>query len=60
MFVDKIIAFEIIGLNMWASVGWDPIQFIRQLFWLALEPPPAEYIAERLLISQQTAERKLG
>ncbi len=38
-----IIAFEIIGLNMWASVGWDPIQFVRQLFWLALEPPPAKY-----------------
>ena len=33
------IAFEIIGLNMWASVNWDPVQFIRQLFWLALEPP---------------------
>jgi photosynthetic reaction center M subunit len=33
------IAFEIIGLNMWASVNWDPIQFIRQLPWLALEPP---------------------
>ncbi len=38
-----LIAFEIIGLNMWASVGWDPIQFVRQLFWLALEPPPAKY-----------------
>jgi photosynthetic reaction center M subunit len=37
------LAFEIIGLNMWASVGWDPIQFVRQLFWLALEPPPAKY-----------------
>jgi photosynthetic reaction center M subunit len=37
------LAFEIIGLNMWASVGWDPIQFVRQLFWLALEPPSAEY-----------------
>ncbi len=34
------IAFEIIGLNMWASVNWDPIQFVRQLPWLALEPPP--------------------
>jgi photosynthetic reaction center M subunit len=34
------VAFEIIGLNMWASVGWDPIQFVRQLPWLALEPPP--------------------
>ncbi len=33
------IAFEIIGLNMLASVGWDPIQFIRQLPWLGLEPP---------------------
>lgn len=36
-------AFEIIGLNMWASVGWDPIQFVRQLPWLALEPPPPGY-----------------
>jgi photosynthetic reaction center M subunit len=34
-----LIAFEIVGLNMWASVNWDPIQFIRQLPWLALEPP---------------------
>ena len=34
------IAIEIIGLNMWASVNWDPVQFVRQLFWLALEPPP--------------------
>lgn len=33
------IAIEIIGLNMWASVGWSPTQFIRQLPWLALEPP---------------------
>lgn len=37
------IAIEIIGLNMWASVGWDPIQFVRQLPWLALEPPPPGY-----------------
>ena len=37
------IAFEIIGLNMWASVGWDPIEFVRQLPWLALEPPSPEY-----------------
>ena len=37
------IAFEIIGLNMWASVNWDPVQFVRQLFWLSLEPPPAKY-----------------
>ena len=37
------IAFEIIGLNMWASVGWDAGEFIRQLPWLALEPPPPQY-----------------
>ncbi len=36
-------AFEIIGLNMWASVNWDVMQFIRQLPWLALEPPPPGY-----------------
>jgi photosynthetic reaction center M subunit len=33
------IAIEIMGLNMLASVNWDPIQFVRQLPWLALEPP---------------------
>ena len=38
-----IVAFEIIGLNMWASVNWDPVQFVRQLFWLALEPPAPKY-----------------
>ena len=37
------IAIEIIGLNMLAQVNWDPIQFVRQLFWLALEPPPPKY-----------------
>jgi photosynthetic reaction center M subunit len=36
-------AFEIIGLNMFASVNWDPVQFVRQLFWLALEPPGPEW-----------------
>ncbi len=38
-----IMAIEIIGLNMWASVNWDPIQFVRKLPWLALEPPAAKY-----------------
>jgi photosynthetic reaction center M subunit len=33
------IAFEIIGLNMLASVDWSPKEFLRQLPWLALEPP---------------------
>lgn len=36
------LAFEIIGLNMLASVGWNPAEFVRQLPWLALEPPPPE------------------
>jgi photosynthetic reaction center M subunit len=42
------IAIEIIGLNMWASVNWDPIQFVRQLPWLALEPPAPKYGLEVL------------
>jgi photosynthetic reaction center M subunit len=37
------LAFNIIGFNMLASVTWDPIQFVRQLFWLALEPPAPAY-----------------
>ncbi len=37
------IAFEIIGLNMWASVGWNPVEFVRQLPWLSLQPPLPEY-----------------
>jgi photosynthetic reaction center M subunit len=38
-----IIAIEIIGLNMWASVGWDPVEFVRRLAYLSLDPPPAKY-----------------
>ncbi|MDX2264192.1 MAG: photosynthetic reaction center subunit M [Hyphomicrobiales bacterium] len=37
------IAIEIIGLNMLASVNWNPIEFVRQLPWLALEPPGEEF-----------------
>ncbi len=37
--ISGFIAFEIIGLNMLASVHWNPIEFIRQLPWLALYPP---------------------
>ncbi len=36
-------AFEIIGLNMLKSVGWSPVQFIRQLPWLSLEPPAPRF-----------------
>jgi photosynthetic reaction center M subunit len=34
-----MIAINIMGVNMLASVNWSPIEFIRQLPWLALEPP---------------------
>ncbi|MEY8878803.1 MAG: photosynthetic reaction center subunit M [Leptothrix sp. (in: b-proteobacteria)] len=37
------LAFNIIGMNMLASVHWDPIQFVRQLFWLSLDPPSPAY-----------------
>jgi photosynthetic reaction center M subunit len=37
------LAIEIIGLNMLASVNWSPIEFVRRLPWLALEPPKPEY-----------------
>ena len=37
------LAINIIGFNMLASVNWNPVEFIRQLPWLALEPPPPGY-----------------
>jgi photosynthetic reaction center M subunit len=37
------IAIEIIGFQMAASVSWSPIEFIKNFFWLALEPPPPSY-----------------
>jgi photosynthetic reaction center M subunit len=36
-------AIEIIGFNMLASVNWDPLEFVRQFFWLGLYPPGPEY-----------------
>ena len=36
-------AFMIIGLNFWAQAGWDPQTFMRELFWLSLDPPGPEY-----------------
>jgi photosynthetic reaction center M subunit len=38
-----MLSINIMGFNMLASVNWSPIQFVRQLFWLALEPPPPSY-----------------
>ncbi len=37
------VGFVIIGMNMLASVDWNPIQFIRQLFWLSLDPPGPQH-----------------
>jgi photosynthetic reaction center M subunit len=37
------LSFNIMGINMLSQVNWDPVQFIRQLFWLALEPPSPAY-----------------
>jgi photosynthetic reaction center M subunit len=37
------LAIIIIGMNMWASVGWNPIKFFGQLPWLSLDPPSPEY-----------------
>ncbi len=38
-----VIWLNIIGINMLAQVDWSIPEFIRQLFWLALEPPSPEY-----------------
>jgi photosynthetic reaction center M subunit len=38
-----VLSINIMGLNMLASVNWNPVEFIRQLPWLALEPPPPGY-----------------
>lgn len=38
-----LVWFNIVGFNMLAQVGWSIPEFIRQLFWLALEPPSSEY-----------------
>jgi photosynthetic reaction center M subunit len=38
-----IVAIQIMGWNMLASVNWNVFEFIRQLPWLALEPPSPSY-----------------
>jgi photosynthetic reaction center M subunit len=37
------LAIEIIGFNMAAQVNWNPIEFVRQFFWLSLDPPGPEH-----------------
>ena len=36
---------EIIGLNLLASVNWDPQAFVREFFWLSLDPPGPDFRA---------------
>lgn len=35
--------FFIIGMNFWWQVDYSPALFMRELFWLSLEPPSSEY-----------------
>ena len=35
--------FVMVGLSFWDQVGYNPALFLRELFWLALEPPSPEY-----------------
>jgi photosynthetic reaction center M subunit len=35
--------FFIVGMSFWAQVDYSPALFLRDLFWLALEPPGPEY-----------------
>ncbi len=37
------LAVNIMGFNMLAQVNWDVVQFVRQLFWLSLDPPSPAY-----------------
>jgi photosynthetic reaction center M subunit len=33
----------LMGMVMLSSVGWDPVQFVRLLPWLSVEPPSPEW-----------------
>jgi photosynthetic reaction center M subunit len=37
------VAIEIIGLNMLAQANWSPLVFMREFFWLSLDPPLPEH-----------------
>ncbi|MGB3808082.1 MAG: photosynthetic reaction center subunit M [Erythrobacter sp.] len=37
------IAITIIGLNFFAEAGWNPVVFVREFFWLSLDPPAPEW-----------------
>jgi photosynthetic reaction center M subunit len=38
-----LIWFNIVGLHFWLQVNWDPVQFVRKLFYLSLDPPDPKY-----------------
>ena len=35
--------FFIVGLSFWSQADFNPAIFLRDLFWLSLDPPPFEY-----------------
>jgi photosynthetic reaction center M subunit len=37
------LGFTLIGWNMLVQVNYSPIEFVRQLFWLSLDPPSPQY-----------------
>ncbi|MEM1132888.1 MAG: photosynthetic reaction center subunit M [Pseudomonadota bacterium] len=41
--ITGFIALVIIGMNFAASVNWSPQAFMREFFWLTLDPPSAEW-----------------
>ncbi len=38
-----VIGFTSIGWNMLVQVNYSPIEFVKQLFWLSVDPPSAKY-----------------
>jgi photosynthetic reaction center M subunit len=35
--------FFLVGISFWVQAGWNPAVFVRDLFYMALEPPAPEY-----------------
>ena len=38
-----LVAFEVIGLNMFAQADWNPVRFVEGIAWFGINPPPAKY-----------------
>jgi photosynthetic reaction center M subunit len=38
-----LIWFMMVGIDFWAQVDYSPALFLKELFWLSLEPPSEEY-----------------